>query len=126
MALNKAYLDSVQQLDDGPPLPIEHRLLAAILNRAMLDATGNHNIRGDCRCPKLITTDALEWLNDDSNSTFSAHWICDQLNLSIEDVRHQLSLVRSRKIKFFRRGKKGIDETRILSSALRVAHSTKL
>lgn len=77
----------------GAPRPSsERRLLAAVLERAMLDLSSQNG---------FVRREAETWFLSDDTEDFSLHWILDMLGLlelRNELVRNVFQLARSRKI----------------------------
>jgi hypothetical protein len=72
-----------QQLVGGPPNSPSRRLLGAVLERALLDATGRPARQSE-------RDDALAWFRADDESPFSFRWISFHLGIEPEWLRSRL------------------------------------
>ncbi len=74
----------VENYPAAAPSP-ERELLVAVLQRAILDYVGSG---------RLLSTDAGDWLFDESDHDFSFAWVCGHLGLEPDAVRLNLRRLR--------------------------------
>lgn len=67
----------------------ERRLILAILERAILDFVGNDQ-KEILEAEAWIFGDDDDAENNDNFMTFSFAWVCQQLDLDIEDIREKI------------------------------------
>lgn len=84
--LGNLFSPAIIPEDPPNPLKAEIALLAAVLCRLIMDATGN---TGEEDGGYIIQKEALETLhNDESTTPFSFMWICEQLDLNPQIIRY--------------------------------------
>lgn len=89
MALVKLAPDAPQQRAGNTAT---RRLLAAVLQRALDDATGPAR-RGSTACTPADRSDALSWIGDDGIAPMSFRWLCAALEIEPEAVRRRVRRV---------------------------------
>lgn len=100
--LERYQLDSEYRDTTTDP---ERSLLAAILARAILDATGNLQIGGEKS--NGHKWESKRWIAKNTNRPFTFIWICHSLNLEPQKIRHFIEqnktpLLRSYRVKRYK------------------------
>jgi hypothetical protein len=80
-----------QQPVGGPPISPSRRLLGAVLERALLDATGRPARQSE-------RDDALAWFSADDEAPFSFRWISFHLGIEPDWLRSRLDDLRRRSL----------------------------
>lgn len=111
-------------LEDESSKPLERGLIAAVLQRAIMDATGNLNAKRPDN-PSLMRELALDWISDNRLANFTFRFVCLHLDLDYKIVRKSIyKMIREGRTLFAAtRSNKSINAYRSSSSALRVARS---
>ena len=85
--------------DDTP----ERRLIAAVLENAIIDAFGSPVVCGSATV-HVVRKQALSWLLSRCTKEWSLNWICEELNISAKRIRKFAIDSHDNKVKYIKPG----------------------